>query len=203
MVIDPGSTHADVAAYNLAIYGQAKDATTGAVTYPSGHWTDIGNYLSGKVNATPDPTATTQALLVGDVTSALLLVFANAAPTEAAFNPFSGTIYPAGYPNSPTITYNGQAGNPQPIAVKDMRSHEWWNFDPAHYPSASTLQPANSTHYNQYAAIIQQASGNQTYTIPYSDRLGIGPLIQTVQYENTPIGTVKVTLFPPISLPQA
>lgn len=203
MVIDPGSTPADVAAYNLAIYGQAKDATTTAVTYPSPKWADIGAYLVGKVNATPDPTATTQALLVGDVTSALLLGFANAAPTQAAFNPFSGTIYPAGYPNQPTITYNGQASNPQPIAVKDMRSHEWWNFDPATSPTAQVLQPSSPSHYNQYAAIIQQASGNQTYTIPYSDRLGIGPLIQTVKYENTLIGTVKVTLFPPISLPQA
>ncbi len=203
MVIDPGSTPADVAAYNLAIYGQAKDATTTAVTYPSPKWADIGAYLVGKVNATPDPTATTQALLVGDVTSALLLGFANAAPTQAAFNPFSGTIYPAGYPNQPTITYNGQPGNPQPIAVKDMRSHEWWNFDPATSPTAQVLQPSSPSHYNQYAAIIQQASGNQTYTIPYSDRLGIGPLIQTVQYNGTKIGTVKVTLFPPISLPQA
>jgi hypothetical protein len=204
MVIDPGSTPADVAAYDLAIYGQAKDATTGAVTYPSAQWDAIGLYLQNAgADANADPKTTTQALLVGDVTSALLLGFANAAPTQAAFSPFSGTIYPAGYPNPPTITYNGQAGNPQPIAVKDMRSHEWWNFDPATSPTAQVLQPSSPSHYNQYAAIIQQASGNQTYTIPYSDRLGIGPLIQTVQYNGTTIGTVKVTLFPPISLPQA
>lgn len=191
--------------FNLAIYGQA--ATNGesyaAVTYPAPQWDALESYLvNAGANANADPKTTTQGLLVGEVTSAILLGFANAAPTASPYGPlFSGTIYPAGYPSTPTITYDGQNGNPPPIAIKDMRSREWWNFAPTPgTPSAVTLQPSTA-NYNQYASIIQTASSNETYTIPYSDRLGTGPLIQTVQYNGKSVGTIVVGLAAPISAP--
>lgn len=211
MQISPnqGATPADkLDNFNLAIYGQA--ATNGqsyaAVTYPAPQWDSLESYLvTAGANANADPKTTTQGLLVGEVTSAILLGFANAAPTASPYGPtFSGTVYPAGYSTAagtPTITYDGTGGNPQPIAIKDMRSREWWNFAPTPgTPSAVTLQPT-AKNYNEYASIIQAASGNETYTIPYSDRLGTGPLIQTVQYDGKAVGTIVVGLAAPISAP--
>lgn len=194
--------------FNLAIYGQAKTsgASYAAVSYPAPQWDELESYLvNAGADANADPMTTTQGLLVGEVTSAILLGFANAAPTASPYGPkFSGTIYPAGYstaPGTPTITYDGLGGNPPPIFIKNMRSREWWNFAPTPgTPSAVTLQPTLA-NYNQYASIIQTASKNETYTIPYSDRLGTGPLIQTVQYGGTAVGTIVVGLAAPISAP--
>jgi hypothetical protein len=84
----------------------------------------------------------------------------------------------------------------QTRAIKDLPSSTWWTLNPT--VAFSQIQ-ANSACYNQYANIIYTASGNEAYSIPYSDRLGSGPLINSVQFNGTPVDTWVVKLSPPVA----
>lgn len=95
-----------------------------------------------------------------------------------------------GFVNSATIP----AGQTQAIA--NLPSSAWWKLNPT--VAFSDIQ-TNSAYYNQYANVIYSASGNQAYSIPYSDRLGSGPLINSVQYNGTSVDTWVVTLSPAVS----
>jgi len=86
------------------------------------------------------------------------------------------------------------AGATQPL--KDMPSAQWWSLKPVQ--AFSSLQPAQP-RYNVYANTLYWGSENSVYSIPYSDRLGDGPLVNTVQYEGRDVDTWVVTLGPPVS----
>jgi len=84
-------------------------------------------------------------------------------------------------------------GHSQPI--KDMASCEWWKLDPI--IAFSDVQKKKA-YYNQYANVLYKASSNEVYSIPYSDRLGTGPLVNSVSYNGMDVDTWEVTLEPPL-----
>jgi hypothetical protein len=81
-------------------------------------------------------------------------------------------------------------------AIKNMPSEEWWTLNPM--IAFSDVQ-SNSADYNEYANVIYKASNNLVYSIPYSDRLGEGPLINSVEYNGQPVDTWVVGLEAPVS----
>jgi hypothetical protein len=95
-----------------------------------------------------------------------------------------------GFINSPVVP----AGQSKPI--KDLPSRTWWNLDPLIAFSQVQSDPA---YFNQYANVLYKASSNETYSIPYSDRLGTGPLINSVKYNGTDVVTWVVTVEPPVN----
>ncbi len=80
--------------------------------------------------------------------------------------------------------------------LKDMPSEKWWTLNPV--VAFSDVQN-NPNYYNQYANVIYKASNNGCYSIPYSDRLGRGPLVNSVQYNGETVDTWVVTLEAPVS----
>lgn len=80
-------------------------------------------------------------------------------------------------------------------AVKDMPSHQWWKLNPMQ--AFADLQPDHD-YYNLYANVIYEASNNTVYGIPYSDRLGQGPLVNTVQYKGTGVDYWVVKVGKPL-----
>lgn len=85
----------------------------------------------------------------------------------------------------------------QTAKIKDMQSSDWWILKPT--VAFAQVQP-DKAFYNTYANVIYSESGNQSYSIPYSDRLGTGPLVNSVNYNGTDVTSWTVTLEPPISL---
>ena len=81
------------------------------------------------------------------------------------------------------------------VALKDMPSNAWWSLDPV--IAFSDVQPLHA-YYNTYANVIYKASNNEAYSLPYSDRLGDGPLVNSVQWDNQDVDTWVVTLEPPV-----
>lgn len=81
-------------------------------------------------------------------------------------------------------------------ALKDMPSKTWWTLDPVQ--AFSSLQPAQA-FYNAYADVLYWGSDNSVYSIPYSDRLGTGPLVNSVQYNSEAVDTWVITLGRPVS----
>lgn len=82
-------------------------------------------------------------------------------------------------------------------AIKDMPSDAWWKLSPT---VAFSQAQTDASYYNQYGNVIYLASNNGAYSIPYSDRLGSGPLVNSVQYNGTDVGSWVVTLEPPVSV---
>ncbi len=64
-------------------------------------------------------------------------------------------------------------------ALNTLPSYEWWQLDPMRAFDQIQSDPEK---YNQWAQIIYDASANGAYSIPFSDRLGNGPLVNTVQF---------------------
>lgn len=83
------------------------------------------------------------------------------------------------------------------VKIKDMQSSDWWTLNPI--VAFAQVQP-NNAYYNTYANAIYQGSSNESYSIPYSDRLGTGPLVNTVEFNGSDVTSWTVTLEPPISL---
>ena len=96
-----------------------------------------------------------------------------------------------GLVNSPVVP----AGSS--VAIANMPSREWWGLSPT---VAFSQAQTDAAYYNQYANVIYLASDNGGYSIPYSDRLGSGPLVNSVQYNGQDVGSWVVTLEPPVSV---
>jgi len=169
------------ATFTNTIYGQADPlgSGNGSTTFNS-VWGDLaadmaaaGLYLNSVVAGTTY--GTTQSLAIGEITTGLLggFVGSNATYTggTGGYNVWDGQMY------------------------EDVPSEAWWNT--ATIPSPSTLQPDN-LFYSQYSEAIFDATGNQVYSIPFSDRFGTGPLMQTQLYNGTVVDTWVVTLGAPI-----
>jgi len=131
-------------------------------------WAELGKHMKSIGIDTQGALDTTKNLAMGEITSGLLMGFVNS------------PVMPSG----------------MSVAIKDMSSDEWWKLKPV--MAFSDLQPSESTDYNQYANVLYSASGNEVYSIPYSDRLGTGPLINSVQFNDQEVDTWEVTLDPPI-----
>ena len=89
---------------------------------------------------------------------------------------------------------SGFVGSP---TYGNLPSDQWWLLDPTNAFSGAT---ANSNNYNQYAAVIAEASSNTVYGMVYSDRFGeASPLINSYQLNGTNIGSWLVTIGDPIT----
>ncbi|WP_428560341.1 MAG: hypothetical protein ACP59X_16350 [Solidesulfovibrio sp. DCME] len=71
-------------------------------------------------------------------------------------------------------------------AIGSLPSADWWQLDPLVGFSQIQTDPSN---YNRYANVIWTTSNNTVYGVPYSDRFGSGPLVNTVL---APDGTTNV-----------
>lgn len=70
------------------------------------------------------------------------------------------------------VTFQGT-----PAAIGTLPSQDWWQLNPL--VGFSQIQ-SDPTHYNSYANVIWNTSNNTVYGVPYSDRFGSGPLVNTV-----------------------
>lgn len=80
--------------------------------------------------------------------------------------------------------------------LNDMPSNQWWTLNPMQ--ALSQIQ-GNSQNYNQWANEIYLASSNGAYSIPYSDRLGDGPLVNSVFYNGNNVTSWNVGIGDPVS----
>jgi PEP-CTERM motif len=83
----------------------------------------------------------------------------------------------------------------------NLPSDQWWMLNPSNAFSGAT---ANSNNYNQYAAVIAEASSNTVYGMVYSDRFAdSSPLINSFQLvengQTNNIGSWLVTVGDPIT----
>lgn len=157
---------------NSIIYGQTVGSFTNSVSWGSG-WTDMYNDMTTVFGLT-DGLAnfqTTQRLAIGEITSGILMGFLNSTNTVA------------------------QYGSTQ---LKDLESYQWWQLDPM--VAFSSVQSVTN-FYNQWANIIYGATSNQAYSIPYSDRMGTGPLINSVQFGGTNVDKWIVDIGTPVGAP--
>lgn len=177
------------ATFTNTIYGQADPlgSGNGSTTFNS-VWEQLATDMAGLGlylnDATPGTTySTTQSLAIGEITTGLLggFVGSNATYTGGNGNPYAGG--------------NGTYAQFDGMAYEDVPSAAWWNTEVI--PSPSTLQP-DDPFYSQYSEAIFNATNNEVYSIPFSDRFGKGPLMQTQLYNGTVVDTWVVTLEAPI-----
>jgi hypothetical protein len=108
------------------------------------------------------------------------------------------TGFLGGYVNSDYVppTVNGL---PNTLAIKDLPSGTWWNLDPI--VGFDEIQ-SNPDYYNQYSQLIFDASGNTVYSVPYSDRFGNGPLVNTVEFNGQSVDNWVIGLYDPVGVPE-
>ena len=87
-----------------------------------------------------------------------------------------------------------------PPAIKNMFSNNWWSLNPI--VAFSKIQPQNP-YYNIYANVVFDTSNNTVYGVPYSDRFGSGPLVNTVKYNGVDVNYWVLGAGAPLSLPNA
>lgn len=169
------------AIFNNTIYGQADPYGSGlGSTVFNSVWVQLAADMASAglfLNVTTPGTTyvTTQSLVIGEITTGLL-------------GGFVGSTVPYSGGTGVFAKYNGQA-------YQDVPSVAWWNTSPI--PSPATLQPGNA-FYSGYSNVIFGATGNHVYSIPFSDRFGQGPLMQTQLYGTQVVDTWVVTLGKPI-----
>lgn len=79
----------------------------------------------------------------------------------------------------------------------NLPSDQWWGLNPSNAFSGATTNPSD---YNQYAAIIAEASSNTVYGMVYSDRFTeSSPLISSYQLSGTNVGSWLITIGGPIT----
>lgn len=118
-------------------------------------WTDFENYVATNGLGAQPVFTTTQALSIGEITSGLLMGFLGSTNTVSQYGA---------------------------TPLSDLFSDQWWQLDPM--VAFSGVQ-TNSDFFSEYSSVLYNASSNQVYSIPYSDRMGDGPLMQTVQFIGT------------------
>lgn len=162
--------------YNNAIYGQAANS---AVTFTGTAWSDFETFTKNTLrdSSKPHDTSTNKSLYdlgAYDTTKAMLI----GEITTGLLGGFVNSDYKVGG-----------------VAIKDMESNSWWSL--SGNPAFATIQPDNA-YYNPYANVIFETSGNTVYGVPYSDRFGSGPLVNTVNYNGTPINYWTVDIGAPL-----
>ncbi|MFM8884943.1 MAG: PEP-CTERM sorting domain-containing protein [Chthoniobacterales bacterium] len=96
------------------------------------------------------------------------------------------TGFAAGFVGSPTY------GN--------LPSDQWWALNPTNAFGSATTNPFD---YNQYAAVIAEASSNTVYGMVYSDRFTnseFSPLIDSVSHKGTNVGSWLIVIGEPINV---
>lgn len=82
-------------------------------------------------------------------------------------------------------------------ALNDMPSNEWWKLDPL---QAFSEVQTNKDFYNQWGNEIYAASTNGAYSIPYADRLGTGPLVNSVNFNGNNVTSWEIGIYDPVSV---
>ncbi|MDA1262138.1 MAG: carboxypeptidase regulatory-like domain-containing protein [Planctomycetota bacterium] len=159
--------------FDNVIYYQA-DNETQVITFND--WNSLKMYMQNEgfsQAVAEENLSTTQSLLIGEITTGLL----------------------GGFVNSDYVPPGGGT-----TPVKNMKSLQWWSLTAI--PLPKTLQPTHE-YYNVWAEVILEASSNEVYSVPYSDRFGSGPLVNSVQYGQEALSVDRwvITLDAPISLP--
>lgn len=185
--------------YNAAIYGQ----TGSPVADPQnpGKWIlnntsitlgpDWENFQTFCIDTLGDPSSpenpgtnaslqdlsaylTTLNMAIGELTTGLL-------------GGYFGSTHP--------VTFQGT-----PTTIGALPSQDWWQLDPL--VGFSQIQ-TNPNAYNRYANVIWVTSNNTVYGVPYSDRFGSGPLVNTVLAPDgqTSVGYWLVGVAAPVTAP--
>ena len=181
MTISPTiGSHTSAAIFNNTIYGQADPLGPGkGSTVFNSIWAELANDMANLglcLNKVPGTTyTTTQSLAIGEITTGLLGGFVG---SDLAY--FAGDPAYQRYDKS---------------AYKSIPSAAWWNAKTV--PSPSALQPAHP-YYSSYSEVIFDATSNEVYSIPFSDRFGQGPLMQTQLYNGKVVDTWVVTIGRPL-----
>ncbi len=182
MTISPTGANTSQAIFNNTIYGQADPlgSSQGSTKFNS-VWKTLATDMAkaglflNRVSGTTY--ATTQSLAIGEITTGLLGGFVASSATysggKGAYSKYNEKTY------------------------KDMPSEAWWNTNVI--PSPSILQPQEA-FYSTYSETIFDATDNEVYSIPFSDRFGQGPLMQTQLYDSKVVDTWVVTLGIPLFL---
>jgi hypothetical protein len=163
--------------FNNAIYGQAK---TNAVRFTGQAWSDFQTFTQNTLRdpQNPDPAKRGPSLYdlgAYDITRAMFI----GEVTTGLLGGFFNSDY--------------QVGG---VALKDMYSNQWWSLNPI--KAFFQIQPLNQ-FYNVYANVIFEESGNTVYGVPYSDRFGAGPLVNTVYYQGSNVNYWVLGVGAPIS----
>jgi hypothetical protein len=173
----------DPDAFNNAIYGQNPNSAT---TTSGTGWTNFQSFLQ---NTLLDPTKphdpTTNPSLIDPGA-------AQAPPYHTAYVNFVGEVSTGllgGFFNSDTIP-KGQSQQ-----IKNMHSYQWWALNPI--VAYSEIQPVHP-YYNIYAEAIFNESHNTVYGVPFSDRFGKGPLVNSVQYMSTNVNYWVIGIGAPL-----
>lgn len=182
MTISPTvGPNTSAAIFENTIYGQADPLGVGnGSTAFNAVWREMADDMAGLglyLNSV-QPGLTygiTRDLAIGEITTALLGGFVG-----------SELIYAGGVGDN--ARYNG-------MLYKNVPSEAWWHS--TIIPSPSDLQP-DHPFYSAYSDVIFDSSDNGVYSIPYSDRLGHGPLMETQLYNGQVVDTWVVTLGPPL-----
>jgi len=165
--------------FTNTIYGQADPEGVGkGSTVFNSVWENVYTDMINLGLSESDFT-TTQNLAIGEITTGLL-------------GGFLGSDLQ--YQNGMGI-FSKYDGKP----YKKVPSNAWWNTQAL--PAPAQLQP-NAPFFDQYSSVIFDASNNEVYSIPYSDRFGDGPLIQSRFFNGENVDTWLITLGKPIFVVQ-
>lgn len=160
-------------AFNSAIYGQV---STSAVQFWGSGWIYWVDFLANTLldPSIPYDPVNNPSLLDGDL-------YPTAAPP-----PVSAPVYQTVFNNSIGEITTGLLGGfynsdyqVNGVALKNMPSHQWWSLNPI--VAYQKIQPQNP-YYNPYSGVIFNTSGNTVYGVPYTDRFGTGPDVNSVNY---------------------
>lgn len=176
--------------YNAAIYGQSAsllhnnssdpawwNVGNGAITLGDG-WNNFQQFCKdttdpgGKTLQELGAYNTTLSMAVGELTTGLI-------------GGFFGSTH--------QVTYDSHL-----TTIGALPSAAWWQLDPL--VGFSQIQ-SDTNNYNRYADVIWLTSNNTVYGVPFSDRFGTGPLVNTVQTANgTSVGYWVVGVGAPLGL---
>ena len=167
----------DVNAFNNAIYGQVQ---TSAVTFknetdPTSAWYQFKQFTQSTLKDPSQPhDPSTNPSLADNVIQANGKAGLNAYNTT--INLFIGDVTTGllgGFFNSDYVPSGGST------ALKNLPSGQWWALNPI--VGYAEIQP-NNAYYSVYSNVIFNATNNTVYGVPYSDRFGTGPVVNSVSY---------------------
>ncbi|MBM4275702.1 MAG: hypothetical protein FJ134_14755 [Deltaproteobacteria bacterium] len=159
----------DTNAFNNAVYGQTAPLDNkGAVIFTGQAWSDFKTFTQAtrKDPSQPHNPSTNPSLYDLGAYDTTLRMFIGEVTTGLL-----GGFFNSDY----------QVGG---VALKNMYSNQWWSLNPM--VAYSEIQPLHP-FYNLYAAVIFDESHNTVYGVPYSDRFGTGPLVNTVSFNGTEV----------------
>lgn len=176
----------DVDVFNNAIYGQIKND---AVTYSGGAFDSFKTFTQNtlrdptKPHKPDEPDSNKSLYDLGAYNTTLSMIIGEI--TTGLLGGFFNSDY-----KTPSMEK----------AIKNMDSNDWWSLNPI--VAYSTIQPLHK-YYNIYAQVIFDKSNNTVYGVPYSDRFGQGPLVNTVLFDGKSINYWKVGIGAPLSAANA